>query len=66
MTDAQEEGQKILYLCISVGLVLMGGLMSGLTLGLMSLDQVDLEVLAEAAFTSDVEVELTAMSNSTR
>ena len=44
MGDAPAEGQKILYICISVGLVLMGGLMSGLTLGLMSLDQVDLEV----------------------
>ena len=44
MADAQEEGQKVLYLCISVGLVLMAGLMSGLTLGLMSMDQVDLEV----------------------
>lgn len=45
MADAQAEGQKVLYLCISLGLVLMAGLMSGLTLGLMSLDQVDLEVL---------------------
>lgn len=44
MGDATAEGQKVLYICISVGLVLMGGLMSGLTLGLMSLDQVDLEV----------------------
>lgn len=45
MGDATAEGQKVLYLCISVFLVLMAGLMSGLTLGLMSLDQVDLEVL---------------------
>ncbi len=44
MDDAPAEGQKVLYLCISVFLVLMAGLMSGLTLGLMSLDQVDLEV----------------------
>lgn len=44
MADATEEGQKVLYLSISAGLVLMAGLMSGLTLGLMSLDQVDLEV----------------------
>lgn len=44
MADPAEEGQKVLYLCISAGLVLMAGLMSGLTLGLMSLDQVDLEV----------------------
>ncbi|DBA74258.1 hypothetical protein WJX77_000848 [Trebouxia sp. C0004] len=45
MGDASAEGQKVLFLCISVFLVLMAGLMSGLTLGLMSLDQVDLEVL---------------------
>lgn len=45
MGDAQAEGQKVLYLSISIFLVLMAGLMSGLTLGLMSLDQVDLEVL---------------------
>ncbi|KAL3148855.1 hypothetical protein ABBQ32_001729 [Trebouxia sp. C0010 RCD-2024] len=45
MAGAAEEGQKMLFLCISVFLVLMAGLMSGLTLGLMSLDQVDLEVL---------------------
>ena len=44
MADAADEGQKVLYLCISIFLVLMAGLMSGLTLGLMSLDQVDLEV----------------------
>ncbi|MCO5585976.1 hypothetical protein L7F22_039912 [Adiantum nelumboides] len=31
--------------CISLFLVLFGGLMSGLTLGLMSLDLVELEVL---------------------
>ena len=48
MADAQAEGQKVLYLCISLGLVLMAGLMSGLTLGLMSLDQVDLEVCKHA------------------
>lgn len=32
------------YLGISIGLVTMAGLMSGLTLGLMSLDELDLEV----------------------
>ncbi|KIZ03235.1 hypothetical protein MNEG_4718, partial [Monoraphidium neglectum] len=37
--------QRITYICISVGLTLMAGLMSGLTLGLMSMDMVDLEVL---------------------
>lgn len=35
----------IIYLLASIFLVLMAGLMSGLTLGLMSLDEVDLEVL---------------------
>ena len=34
----------ILYSCISAFLVIMAGLMSGLTLGLMSLDSLDLEV----------------------
>ncbi|GFR50492.1 hypothetical protein Agub_g12757 [Astrephomene gubernaculifera] len=34
-----------LYICISLFLVVMAGLMSGLTLGLMSLDTVELEVL---------------------
>jgi hypothetical protein len=38
----------VLYVSISVGLVLLAGLMSGLTLGLMSLDMVDLEVRAAA------------------
>lgn len=33
-----------LYICIVFGLVIMAGLMSGLTLGLMSLDMVELEV----------------------
>lgn len=37
--------QFVMYLLAVVGLVLMAGLMSGLTLGLMSLDDVDLEVL---------------------
>jgi hypothetical protein len=32
------------YIGISAALVTMAGLMSGLTLGLMSLDEVDLEV----------------------
>jgi hypothetical protein len=32
------------FICIAVGLTLMAGLMSGLTLGLMSMDVVDLEV----------------------
>ena len=37
-------GVKLTYALISVGLILLAGLMSGLTLGLMSLDMVDLEV----------------------
>jgi metal transporter CNNM len=35
----------VVYLLAAVGLVLLAGLVSGLTLGLMSLDDVDLEVL---------------------
>ncbi|KAJ6808006.1 DUF21 domain-containing protein-like [Iris pallida] len=41
------------YLAISVGLVLFAGLMSGLTLGLMSLSLVDLEVLVKAGQPKD-------------
>ena len=37
-TEAQEGEEKLLYLLLSVGLVLAAGLMSGLTLGLMSMD----------------------------
>ncbi len=32
------------YFCVSLGLVVLAGLMSGLTLGLMSMDTVELEV----------------------
>ena len=39
----KNEGQAVLYIGISVGLTLLAGLMSGLTLGLMSMDQVDLQ-----------------------
>lgn len=37
----------ILFTIVSVLLVLLAGLMSGLTLGLLSLDSVDLEVCRE-------------------
>lgn len=37
------------YLGVSIALVTMAGLMSGLTLGLMSLDELDLEVGVETA-----------------
>ncbi|KAL3521570.1 hypothetical protein ACH5RR_019719 [Cinchona calisaya] len=43
------------YLVISVGLVAFAGLMSGLTLGLMSLSLVDLEVLVKAGQPQDRE-----------
>ncbi|KAI5082109.1 hypothetical protein GOP47_0001852 [Adiantum capillus-veneris] len=42
-----------LYLVIIVGLVLFAGLMSGLTLGLMSLGLVDLEVLVKSGTLED-------------
>lgn len=42
-----------LYLVISIALVSFAGLMSGLTLGLMSLSQVDLEILAKAGQPQD-------------
>ncbi|KAF7132596.1 hypothetical protein RHSIM_Rhsim09G0200900 [Rhododendron simsii] len=41
------------YLMISAGLVLFAGIMSGLTLGLMSLSLVDLEVLTKAGQPED-------------
>lgn len=40
----EDEDDFVLYVTISICLVLLAGLMSGLTLGLMSLDLVDLEV----------------------
>ena len=42
-----------LYIVIIVGLVLFAGLMSGLTLGLMSLSLVDLEVLQKSGTEAD-------------
>lgn len=42
-----------IYLVISIALVSFAGLMSGLTLGLMSLSLVDLEVLAKAGQPQD-------------
>lgn len=36
--------EKVIYSIVCICLVLIGGVMSGLTLGLMSLDTVDLEV----------------------
>jgi hypothetical protein len=36
--------QRVFFICTAVGLTLLAGLMSGLTLGLMSMDIVDLEV----------------------
>jgi hypothetical protein len=42
--EEEQPGLKVMYICVSIGLVLLAGLMSGLTLGLMSMDQVDLEV----------------------
>lgn len=42
-----------LYIAIVIGLVLFAGLMSGLTLGLMSLSLVDLEVLHKSGTPSD-------------
>lgn len=42
-----------LYIVIVIGLVLFAGLMSGLTLGLMSLSLVDLEVLQKSGTPAD-------------
>ena len=43
-TPQEAEDVFILYTALAAALVLMAGLMSGLTLGLLSLDAVDLEV----------------------
>ena len=42
--EDERPGLEAVFICVSIGLVLLAGLMSGLTLGLMSMDQVDLEV----------------------
>jgi hypothetical protein len=42
--EAETDLEKTIYVVVACFLVLIAGLMSGLTLGLMSLDQVDLEV----------------------
>lgn len=42
-----------IYILIIIGLVLFAGLMSGLTLGLMSLSLVDLEVLQKSGKPAD-------------
>ncbi|KAG0472641.1 hypothetical protein HPP92_014498 [Vanilla planifolia] len=42
-----------IYLAVCVGLVMFAGLMSGLTLGLMSLSLVDLEVIAKSGQPED-------------
>jgi hypothetical protein len=42
------------YVGISVGLVLMAGLMSGLTIGLMALDDMEMEVRAPSSAAADV------------
>ena len=43
-SPALTDDEWTLYISISVGLVLLAGLMSGLTLGLMSLNVLDMEV----------------------
>ena len=44
MTPEQRGEIFVSYISISVGLICLAGLMSGLTLGLLSLDTLDLEV----------------------
>ncbi|KAL3139247.1 hypothetical protein ABBQ32_006013 [Trebouxia sp. C0010 RCD-2024] len=46
--EETDSTQKVIYSLVCVCLVLIGGVMSGLTLGLMSLDTVDLEVLVRS------------------
>lgn len=47
------EGRFFVHVAVIVVLVLFAGLMSGLTLGLMSLSLVDLEVLAKSGTPRD-------------
>lgn len=47
------EAEFFIHILIIVGLVLFAGLMSGLTLGLMSMSLVDLEVLAKSGTPKD-------------
>ena len=42
--DNVHGSRAVVYIGISIGLTILAGLMSGLTLGLMSMDHVDLEV----------------------
>ena len=46
-----------MYICIVAALVLLAGLMSGLTLGLMSMDVLDMEVRALCGQCTDVTIE---------
>jgi hypothetical protein len=46
------------YILVIIGLVLFAGLMSGLTLGLMSLGLVDLEVLIKSGQPADRKLSL--------
>lgn len=45
--------QYLVFLLSAIGLVIMAGIMSGLTLGLMSLDQVEMEILLKSGKTRD-------------
>ena len=45
--DGLSSSEKLIYSLVCIALVLIGGVMSGLTLGLMSLDTVDLEVVLQ-------------------
>ncbi|PWA37064.1 hypothetical protein CTI12_AA594030 [Artemisia annua] len=50
------ETQFFVYILIIIGLVLFAGMMSGLTLGLMSLSLVDLEVLVKSGTPTDPKI----------
>lgn len=48
---------RLVYILISIGLVVLAGLMSGLTLGLMSMDAVDLEVRCSCTMLYQIDTE---------
>lgn len=50
LEEELDTGTKVLYIMIATFLVCMAGLASGLTLGLLSLDHIDLEVCSALHF----------------
>eukprot|EP00351_Strombidinopsis_sp_SopsisLIS2011_P001669 CAMPEP_0116882642 /NCGR_PEP_ID=MMETSP0463-20121206/14941_1 /TAXON_ID=181622 /ORGANISM="Strombidinopsis sp, Strain SopsisLIS2011" /LENGTH=78 /DNA_ID=CAMNT_0004536165 /DNA_START=79 /DNA_END=315 /DNA_ORIENTATION=+ len=56
-SDVLPAGSKGFYICLFVAifLVLFGGCMSGLTVGLMSIDKLELEILLESGTEEEIK-----------